>query len=120
MNGFMAQLVSISFTPFAMDGNKKKKDGSTKEQPAASPDAKRGPVKTITLENVHASIFVREHVVQGEPHKFYSVSFTRSYKDASGRYQYTKSFDLDDLGRLITVATQAAEFIREQEQQDAA
>jgi len=103
-----------------MMNRKTTKDGSTKEQTAVSPDAKRGPIKTISLDNVHASIFMREHVVQGTPRKFWSVSFSRSYKDSTGRYAYSKSFDLDDLGRLVTVATQAADYMREQvEEQDA-
>lgn len=84
------------------------------EPAAKAAPEKRSPVKTFVIDNVSASIFVREHEVRGVPTKFYSVSFTRSYKDSTGRYNYAKSFDLDDLGRLVTVAQQAAEYIREQ------
>jgi len=42
-----------------------------------------------------------------------SVSFTRSYKDAAGRYQYTKSFDAEDLGKVVSVAQQATEYLRD-------
>ena len=48
---------------------------------------------------------------------FHSVSFTRSYKGADGVWKYTHNFDANDLGKVITVAKRAAEFIHEQQQQ---
>lgn len=92
--------------------NKKKKDASRTEETPASQAVKRGPVKTFLADNVSASVFEREHVYKGQPTKFYSVSFTRSYKDSSGVFKYVKSFDLDDLGKVVTVAQQASEYIR--------
>jgi hypothetical protein len=94
---------------------KKNKDvaGSSTPQPAETPSSepKRAPVKSFLIENVSASIFARERVVRGQMRTFYSVSFTRSYKDASGQYKYTKSFDVEDLGALVTVAQQASEYL---------
>ena len=42
---------------------------------------------------------------------FYSVSFSRSYKSASGDWRYTKNFDREDLGKIVTLCQQAAEYI---------
>ena len=98
--------------------SKKNKDVAGAERPAeqpaeagASPEAKRRPIQTFRVEDVSASVWSREFVVQGQPRTFYSVTFERSYKDAQGTYRYTKSFDLESLGKVVTVAQQAAEFI---------
>jgi hypothetical protein len=99
---------------------KKKKDApTTKAGDAARPEAKRLPIKTIRVEDVSASIWTRTHLIQGEECTFYSVTFERSYKDRDGAYRYTKSFDLDSLGKLVNVAQQTHEFITSR-QQDAA
>ena len=50
--------------------------------------------------------------MRGEPQTFYSVSFSRSYRDGKGEWRYSKSFGLEDLGKVITVAQQADEYIR--------
>lgn len=96
------------------------------EQPAAktaakpSQDAKRKPVATIRVEDCSASIWAREHVVQGEPRVFYSVSLERSYKDRDGAWRYTKSFDLESLGKVVSLCQQASETIDGLMQQSAA
>jgi len=103
--------------------NKKYKDvaGPSTTQPAdhtpvrsaqnPSMEPKRAPLKTFVLDSVSASIFARDRVVRGRPRTFYSVSFTRSYKDASGQFKYTKSFDVDDLGAVVSCAQQASEYL---------
>lgn len=96
--------------------NKKNKDvaGPSTTQPAessASREPRRAPIRSFLFDNVSASIFARDRVVRGGPKTFYSVSFTRSYKDASGQYKYTKSFDQDDLGAVIGVAQKASEYL---------
>jgi hypothetical protein len=63
------------------------------------------------MDDVSASIFARERVVRGEPVTFHSVSFSRSYKDARGQWQYTKNFDSQDMGKVMLVAKQAGDFI---------
>ena len=94
-----------------MENKKVTKETSRTEATAASPDAKRSPVRSFREGEVSASVFAREHQFKGEAHTFYSVSFTRSYKDSTGQWQYTKNFDADDLGRLVAVAQKAAEYV---------
>ena len=78
-----------------------------KEVPAkaAVPAEKRGPYKTIRVEDVSASIWARERQIKGEMIVFYSVSFERRYRAADGQWRYTRSFDLDDLGKVVASAT---------------
>ena len=33
--------------------------------------------------------------------RFYSITFERSYRDNTGQYRYTRSFNPDDLGALM-------------------
>lgn len=86
----------------------------------ASPDAKRKPVATIRAEDCSASVWAREYVSQGKPKVFYSVTLERSYKDPSGAWKYTKSFDSESLGKVISLCQQAAETITGLMQRDAA
>ena len=90
---------------------KQKKEASTTVESPASSDEKRSPVKSFREGDVSASIFARTHRVRGEDRTFYGVSFTRSYKTASGRFQYTKNFNAEDLEKVATVSQQAAEYI---------
>jgi len=96
------------FPLFIMDDKKKK--GASTEAPAA--DAAKGPIKFFAIEDVSASIFAREHLVNSEMKTFYGVSFSRSYKDSAGKRLYAKTFNLEDLGKVVAVAQQADEFIR--------
>jgi len=45
------------------------------------------------------------------PFTYYSASFSRSYKDASGSRKYTKNFDSEDLGSVMALAQQASELV---------
>lgn len=72
-----------------------------------------GPVKVIRIEDVSVSIFARTREVSGETITYYSASFSRSYKDASGNRKYTKNFDSEDLGSVMALAQQASEFIEQ-------
>jgi len=74
-------------------------------------DAKRRPLATIRVEDCSASIWAREHVVQGSTKIFYSVTLERSYKDRDGAWKYTRSFDPDSLGKLVSLCQQASERI---------
>jgi hypothetical protein len=73
---------------------------------------KRGPVKILRIDDVSASIFKRDLPSRGESRTFFSVAFSRSYKDASGEWNYSKSFDLEDLGKIVALCQQADEYIR--------
>jgi hypothetical protein len=95
----------------------KKKKSSETNQVTESEGTK--PVKVFRIDDVSASVFVRERMVQGENRQFYSVTFSRSYKDSQGQWRYTKWFDVEDLGKIVTVAQQAGEFIHGQLEQAA-
>lgn len=75
-------------------------------------DAAKGPVKVFLADEVSASVFAREVAVRDEMRTFYSVSFSRSYRDSQGKRKYVKTFGLEDLGKIVTVAQQAEEYIR--------
>lgn len=96
-----------------MTTTKKEKDvkADGPQAPAAAPqEAKRSPVKQFRIEDVSAFVYARER----NGWTFYSVSPTRSYKDRDGERKYTKSFDAEDLGKLVTVLQQAAEWVHGQ------
>lgn len=89
----------------------KNKDVAAKDAAETAPQeapvqSKRGPVKQFRIEEVSASVFAREYNGQ----TYYSVSFTRSYEAEDGEIKYTKNFDPDDLGKLVTVVQQAHEY----------
>lgn len=90
----------------------KKKKGS--EAPKASESEGAKALKVFRIDDVSASVFARDRQFRGEARTFYSVTFSRSYKDSSGQWKYTKWFDLDDLGKIVTVAQQAGEYIHGQ------
>ena len=94
--------------------NSKKKDASRKEAAAPSVEEKRRPLTTLRLGDVSASVWTRDREVQGVPTRFYSVTFERSYKDAGGKYAYSRSFDPDDLGTVMALAQQAGDYINDQ------
>lgn len=96
----------------------KKKNGALHEAPAAK--AAKGPIKVCIIDDVSASIFARDHLANGEMRTFHSVSFSRSYKDVAGKRMYVKTFNLEDLGKVVAVAQQADEFIRKLLQPEAA
>jgi hypothetical protein len=73
-----------------------------------APEEVRSPVKVVRIDDVSLSVFRRN--VKGRD--YYSVSLSRSYKDASGTWRYSKSFDLDDLGKVVSLCQQADEYIR--------
>ena len=111
---------------------KKNKDvsGTMPEDNAANPqqiapqDAKRRPIESIRIGDVSASIWARQHQVRGELKTFYSLTLERSYRDRTGAFQFTKSFDPDSLGSLVAVIQKADEYFHRLEQtlaeQDAA
>ncbi|HZZ28992.1 MAG TPA: hypothetical protein VFE46_13405 [Pirellulales bacterium] len=91
--------------------NKQKKEVKPAPAPVEEPSSNR-PIKVFVIDDVAASIFTRERSVKGQILTFYNVSFSRSYRDAAGAKKYVKTFDLEDLGKVVAVAQQADEFIR--------
>jgi len=102
-----------------MESNKK---GSRKE-PSPSHDAKatasKKPIKIIRADDVSVSIFAHERETNGINRVNYSCSFQRSYKDSSGEWKRTQWFGLDDLGKVVTCAQQASEYIHGLSEQEA-
>jgi hypothetical protein len=86
----------------------------------ATPEAVRKPVATLRVLDCSASIWAREHLIQGKPKVFYSISLERSYKDRDGRYRYTRSFDPESLGAVVQLCQQASESLAGLMQKDAA
>src|SRR4051812_46373097 len=81
------------------------------KEPAA--EAAKTPIKVLRIDDVSASIFARETKTKNGKVTYYSVSFSRSYKDPSGQWKYTKSFSLDDLGNIVELCKQANDFVRD-------
>jgi hypothetical protein len=86
----------------------KKKPTPAKEAKLDSPANERSlPINVFRMDDVSASVFRRDY----NGRTFYSVSFSRSYKSASGEWRYTKNFDREDLGKIVSLCQQAAEYI---------
>lgn len=116
IRAFAPAEASISLTPICMETtSKKKKDvpsAKAENKPLAASPAANAPIKTFRIEDVSVGIFARERQYQGVPTVFYSASFSRSYKDAAGERKFTKSFDLDDLGKVVELSQRASEFMQ--------
>jgi hypothetical protein len=85
----------------------KKKPAAPKAKSAEGTDEKRTPINVFRIDDVSASVFSRDY----NDRTFYSVSFSRSYKSASGEWRYTKNFDREDLGKIVSLCQQAADYI---------
>lgn len=92
--------------------NAKKGIASRKE---ATAEPKNRPIESFREGDVSVSVWQREF----KGRVFYSCSFERSYKDATGQWRYTKYFGLDDLGKVISLAKRAADYLDEKGQQEA-
>ena len=99
-----------------MPKKNKEVSGTTPEENAATPQQpaseKRRPIESIRIGDVSASIWSRLHQVRGELKTFYSLTLERSFRDRTGSYQYTKSFDPDSLGSLVAVIQKADEYFQ--------
>ena len=62
---------------------------------------------------------MRERAAAGKPMRFWSVTLERSYKDRDGAWKYTKTFDPDNLGKVMELCQAASEFISEEQKKDA-
>ena len=102
-----------------METSAKSKKAPAKAE-APSQDAKHKPAASLRADDCSASIWARQFVVQGQPKTFYSVTLERSYKDRDGAWKYTKSFDAESLGKIVSLCQQASETINGLQQQEAA
>jgi len=76
--------------------------------PASKRQEVQRPEKLLRDGDVSASIFRRNN----KGRDYFSVSISRAYKDAAGAWKYAKSFDFEDLGKIVTVCQQADDYIR--------
>jgi hypothetical protein len=83
----------------------------TGEVRSAADEAVRAPVKVFRIDDVSASVFAAERQFRGGPVTFYTVSFSRSYQDKDGRRRYTKTFEADDLARVMQLAQEAGDYL---------
>ena len=83
---------------------------TSKTEPAA--EAAKGPIKVMRIDDVSVSIFDREAKSRQGITTYYSASFSRSYKDASGGSKYVKTFAPEDLGKVADLCKQAETYIQ--------
>jgi hypothetical protein len=88
----------------------------TKAQPAAAAPAaeRQKPAHKVRLGRIHGTVWENHHAEQGP---WYSVSFTRSYKDGQGQWQSATTFGRDDLLLVAKVADMIHTWIHQQQQQ---
>jgi hypothetical protein len=92
---------------------KSRKESQPVESKETSAEPNRGPVRTVRVNDVSASIWSREVTVKGVLKTFHSVSFERSYKTNDGEYKYSRSFDPETLPRLIEAIHQVEAAMKE-------
>jgi len=68
---------------------------------------KNKPVQTFRMGTVKASVWAN----QSADKTFYSVTFSRGYKDDKGEWHDTDSYGRDDLPRIEKLAAKAYEWI---------
>jgi hypothetical protein len=90
---------------------KKNKGAEAQTAPVSQMIEGSKALKVFRIDDVSSSVFARDRQIRGESRTFYSVTFSRSYKDSAGQWRYTKWFDLDDLGSVVTVAQQASDYV---------
>jgi hypothetical protein len=108
--------------PFRTMANARKNKAVAGNKPAVpatnagenvSTETKQGPVRTIREGDCSASVWARHVTVKGEQRVFYSVTLERSYKDRTGQYRYTKTFDSDSLPKVAVLCSKAQGAIQE-------
>lgn len=70
----------------------------------------RKPAMAFRSGNVKAAVWHNT----GEKGAFFSVTFSRPYKDAESNWKNSSSFGLNDLDAVASVAAQAKEWLRGQ------
>jgi hypothetical protein len=70
-------------------------------------DDKQQPVHTVRLRNVRAAVWANRN----DGGTYYTVTFSRSYRDQEGNWHTTESFGRDDLLLLAKVADVAHTWI---------
>ena len=96
-----------------MATSKRKESRSQEADIAKDAEAvqRKGPLKTIRIEDCSASLWPRTRVLDGQAITVYSVTFERSYVDKTGTRKYTGFFDPQSLGKIIQLCQQVDEAI---------
>ncbi len=68
------------------------------------------PEKKFSCGSISASIWANTKVVTGETVKFYSVTINKTYKEGE-ELKYTDNFNIEDLPKVVLVATEAYTYI---------
>jgi hypothetical protein len=85
-------------------------DAAKKQQ--ASLDTKRRPLKTFSIGDVRVAVWARDVKTKtGEDLRFYSIQPQRVYHDRKGTPCYAGSFNLDELGALMSCLKDAGDFV---------
>jgi len=69
------------------------------------------PEKKFKCGSVSASIWANTKTAHGEMVKFQSVTINKAFKDGD-TWKYTESFNIEDLPKVVLVATEAYKYIR--------
>jgi hypothetical protein len=77
-----------------------------KEENMATPNRK--PATAFRFGNVNAAVWENT----GEKGPFFSVTFSRPYKDVAGNWKNSASYGLNDLDALSSVAEMAKDWVR--------
>jgi hypothetical protein len=73
----------------------------------ASPEAKKGPLKSFREGDVSASVWAHDHGGR----VYYSCGLQRSYIDSKQKRRYTSYFSMDELKKVMSLAQQAWDYL---------
>jgi len=69
------------------------------------------PEKKFNCGSISTSIWAKTKTVEGDTHKFYSVTINKAYKEDED-WKHTSSFNVEDLPKVSLVANEAYKYIR--------
>ncbi len=89
-----------------------KKNGGQPPPPSGKPERQR-PAHEVRIGRLRATIWANQHPEQGT---WYSITLTRSYKDAQGQWKTAQSFGRDDLLVVGEICRQTFHWVHRQYQ----
>ena len=101
-----------------MATSSKRKDSTSAPDAGDSVPEKRTPVRTLREGDCSLSIWRRVYMAKGKETVFYSWTPERSYRDKSGKWNYTKSFSPEDGARIVTLLQQMELTVAELRRED--
>jgi hypothetical protein len=69
------------------------------------------PEKTFNQGSCRAAVFANEIKQNGKTAIFRNVAIQKRYKDKDGNWQNTNSFGVNDLPKLVLIATKAYDYL---------